>query len=119
MKRTDHGSATVHAMSVTIVLSVVGLFGFQVAMLIGVQHRVAGGADLAALAASKASFAGGDGCAAAVNVARRNHVKIKSCRMDFDVATVTARGQAKTVWGQRFAFERKARAAPIDYVEDS
>lgn len=61
-------------------------------------------------------MAGRDGCLAAADLARRNHSAVVICRMDFDVATVTTRGESKALWGQRFAFERKARAAPSDYL---
>lgn len=114
----ERGSATVYAIAVGAVLGLLALAIVQATTLIRLQHEVAKAADLAALAASQASVAGRDGCLAASDLAQLNHARLVSCRMDFDVATVTTRGESKAVWGQRFAFERKARAAPADYLRD-
>lgn len=114
----EQGSVTVYALAVGTLLGVIALVIAQAAALIGLQHEVSKAADLAALAAAQASVAGRDGCRAASDLARRNHAILVSCHMDFDVATVTARGESKALWGQRFAFERKARAAPTDYLGD-
>lgn len=113
---TERGSATVYAIAAGTLLGVIALVIVQATALIRLQHEVARAADLAALAATRASVAGGDGCRAAGEVARRNHAIVVRCQMDFDVATVTARGESEAVWGRRFAFERKARAAPSDYL---
>ena len=116
--RRERGSVTVYAMAVGAFLGVLALVIVQATTLIRLQHEVSKAADLAALAATQASAAGRDGCRAAGDLANRNHATVVRCRMDFDVATVTARGESKAVWGQRFAFERKARAAPSDYLGD-
>lgn len=116
-RRLERGAVTVHAASVAVLLVIAALLATEIAGLVGVKHHVAGAADLAALAGSRASLAGHDGCAAADEVARRNGAELISCRMDFDVATVTARGTSRSWWGQRWAFEQDARAAPDFYVE--
>ncbi len=46
----------------------------------------------------------------------RNGATVLTCRMDFDVATITARATSRTWWGHRWAFEQKARAAPDFYL---
>jgi secretion/DNA translocation related TadE-like protein len=83
--------------------------------VVRVKHQVASAADLAALAGSRASLAGKDGCDAARAVARHNDARLSRCRMDLDVATVTARMQTSRWWGHRWAFEADARAAPDFY----
>ncbi|MCW2750979.1 MAG: TadE-like protein [Aeromicrobium sp.] len=90
----------------------------QVAGLVRLKHLVAAAADLSALAASRVSVNGDDPCDAATTIAQRNGAKVLTCRMDFDVATITARGTSRTWWGHRWAFEQKARAVPDFYVGD-
>jgi secretion/DNA translocation related TadE-like protein len=113
----ERGAATIHAVTVTVVLVVVTLLIVQAAALVRLRHRVAAAADLAALAASQASAEGRDGCRAARAIARRNGAELTRCRMDLDVATVAARATTRPWWGERWAGEQKARAAPAAYVE--
>lgn len=112
----DRGSATVHAAVLLALVTTVAVVVVQAAVLVRLRHEVAAAADLAALAASRASASGADGCAAARLVADRNGAVLVSCRMDLDVATVTARGVSSPWWGKRWAVEQRARAAPADYV---
>lgn len=113
----ERGAATVHAATVAVLLVVVGVVLAQAAGLVQLQHRAAAAADLAALAGSRASAAGDDGCKVAADVARRNGARLVACRMDFDVATVTARTTSPRWWGGRWASEQRARAAPEAYVK--
>ena len=113
----ERGSVTIYAIAVGLVLGLIAGIVMQATALIRLKHEVAKAADLAALAASQASVAGLAGCHSARQVARRNNAEVISCGMYFDVADVTVRGESKTVWGQKFAFERKARAAPLNYVD--
>jgi secretion/DNA translocation related TadE-like protein len=115
MTRRELGSATVHALWVATLLCVVAVVMAQVATMVRLKHQVASAADLAALAASRASLVGEDGCDAAREVARRNGARLTRCRMDLDVATVTARQSTPSWWGHRWAFEIDARAAPDFY----
>lgn len=115
--RREHGSASLHAVWVAVVLAVVTLLVVQVAALVQLRHRAASAADLAALAGSRASVAGQDGCGAAADVARRNGATLRSCRMDLDVATVTTTLAASPWWGGRWVTEQDARAAPDHYVD--
>ena len=108
---------TVHAVSIAVLLVVLTLVMLQATSLVRMRHRTASAADLAALAASRASVAGDDGCRAARQVARRNGARLVACRMDFDVATVTARATSPPWWGGRWAAEQRARAAPQSYLD--
>lgn len=112
----DRGAVSVHAAWIAIVLVVATLVIVQTTQLVRMRHQVASAADLAALAGSQASARGDDGCAAARSVARRNGVSLTRCRMDFDVATVTARATSDAWWGKRWATEQRARAAPVSYL---
>ena len=117
--KSERGSVTIYAIAIGGVLGLIAFVIMQATTLIRLQHEVTKAADLAALAASQASVAGKDACAAATEIGRLNHAKVITCRMDFDVATVTTRGESRAVWGQRFGVERKARAAPAEYLRQS
>jgi secretion/DNA translocation related TadE-like protein len=114
-RHQEHGSVTVHALWVATVLCVTAVVMAQVATVVRLKHQVASASDLAALAGSRASLTGEDGCEAARRVARLNGARLVRCRMDLDVATVTARGVTPAWWGHRWAFEIDARAAPDFY----
>ena len=113
----QRGAATVHAVTVAVLLVVMTLALVQATSLVRLRHRVAAAADLAALAASRASASGEEGCRAARDTARRNGARLVSCRMDYDVATVTARAISPPWWGGRWAAEQRARAAPQSYLD--
>lgn len=114
----DRGAVTVHAATIAVLLVVAALVITEMAGLVRLRHQVAAAADLAALAASQASVGGEDACGAARRIARRNGAEVLTCRMDFDVATITTRAASRTWWGHRWAFEQKARAAPDFYVSE-
>lgn len=115
-RRPETGAATVYAASIALLLTTAALVVTQVAGLVRLKHSVAAAADLSALAATRASVNGDDACDAATAIARRNGARVLTCRMDFDVATITARGASRSWWGHRWAFEQKARAAPEFYL---
>jgi secretion/DNA translocation related TadE-like protein len=114
--RSDRGAVTIHAASIALMLVVAALVITEMAGLVRLRHRVAAAADLSALAAAQASVAGDDPCAAARDIADRNEAQVLTCRMDYDVATITARAVSRAWWGHRWAFEQKARAAPAYYL---
>lgn len=116
--RSERGAVTVHAAAIAVLLVVAALVITEMAGLVRLRHRAAAAADLAALSASQASVAGEDACAAARRIADRNGAEVLTCRMDYDVATITARATSHTWWGRRWAFEQKARAAPDFYLGD-
>jgi len=113
----ERGAATVWAAIAIAVLVLVGVIGLQAAQLIGLRHTASAAADLAALAGSRASLSGRDGCERAEAVARENDADLVDCRMDADVATVTARAESPRWWGGRWASEQRARAAPVSYLD--
>lgn len=106
-----------HAIWAATLLVLFALVATEMAGLVAVRHRAASAADLSALAASRASSAGLEGCSAAEQTARLNHATLIACRMDDDVATVTARTTSQRWWGHRWAAEIPARAAPESYVD--
>ena len=112
---SEKGSVTVHAIWLATALLVLALVMLEAASLIGVRHRAAAAADLAALAGSRAAVNGHDGCAAARASARANGAELVTCRMDYDVATVTARVVSRRWWGHRWSADVPARAAPDFY----
>ena len=114
--RSEQGAVTAYAASIAVLLTIAALLMTQIAGLVRLRHAVASAADLAALAGSRASVNGEDGCDAATTIARRNGARVVTCRMDFDVATITTRGTSRTWWGHRWAFEQVARAAPDFYL---
>ncbi len=114
----ERGAVTAYAAATAVLLTLAALVMVQIAGLVRLKHSVASAADLAALAASRASVAGSDGCAAAADLTRRNNARLVSCRMDYDVASVVASGTSTSWWGQRWSFEQMARAAPDFYVDD-
>lgn len=114
-RHPEDGAVTVHALWVVAVLVGVVALGLQVMALVALRHQVASAADLAALAGSRASTEGADGCAAAHRLAHRNDVRLERCRMDLDVATVTAVGSARPWWGGTWTTRIEARAAPSWY----
>ncbi|MCW2800026.1 MAG: TadE-like protein [Aeromicrobium sp.] len=115
-RRPETGATTAYAASIAVLLTTAALVVTQVAGLVRLKHSVAATADLSALAASRASVNGEEPCDAVTAIARRNGARVLTCRMDFDVATITARGTSRSWWGHRWAFEQKARAAPAFYV---
>lgn len=117
MRRDDErGAVAIHAVTVAVLLLIAALVVAQATDLVRMRHRTAAAADLAALAASRASVAGDDGCRAAREIAQRNGARIIRCQMDYDVATVTARARSRPWWGGSWGAEQTARAAPESYL---
>lgn len=112
----ERGTGSTLAISAGAVIVMVAGACMVAVLLLSLHQRAGQGADFAALAASKASVDGQEGCAAARRIAKANGTRITSCRMDAEVATVTARAEIKTplgAWGIR----QRARAAPSYYFE--
>ncbi|MGA8988343.1 Rv3654c family TadE-like protein [Aeromicrobium sp.] len=119
MTRTDdRGAATVSVAILALALVLVVVVATEMAGLVRLRHRVAAAADLAALAATQASVAGDDACDQARRIAERNGATVTRCRMDYDVATITARAASRTWWGLEWSFEQDARAAPAFYLSE-
>ncbi len=118
MSLRERGSVTVYALIASAALSLAMLIAAQATSVIRLQHEVAAAADLAAVAAATKIVEGGDGCAAAREIARRNDVHLTKCQLSYEVATVTARAATAKMWGKRFVVQRRARAGPADYLVD-
>ncbi|WP_078699462.1 Rv3654c family TadE-like protein [Aeromicrobium choanae] len=115
--RSDRGSATVQAAAVVALLSLVAFTCLQVALAVSLRQQAAAAADLSALAASRASVEGEEPCGVARSVAAGNGARLRACRMDADVATVTARAVGPRWWIGRWMSDQRARAAPAWYLE--
>ncbi|MGH3423905.1 MAG: Rv3654c family TadE-like protein [Nocardioidaceae bacterium] len=116
--RRERGSATVYALVACMLLVLACVVGLQVAALARLQHKVSAAADLAALAASRATVGGEDGCRAAARIADANHAELVSCEMAAEVATLEVAGTTPPMWGRSWTVRRTARAGPADYVDD-
>lgn len=114
--RGERGSATVYAVILAVAVGLMAVIAAQCVALARIQHQAASAADLAAIAASKATQAGRDGCAAARAVARRNAGEVDSCELADAVATVTVRIRSPRMWGRTWEVAQRARAAPSDYT---
>lgn len=115
--RDERGVITTFAVVAAGVIVLFAIVATEMAGLVAVRHRAASAADLAALSASRASVSGQDGCEVAERTARLNHATLVTCRMDHDVATVTARTTSRRWWGHRWSAQIPARAAPVSYRE--
>lgn len=118
MTSSDRGSATVQAIAVVALLSLLAFTFLQIALAVSLRQRAAAAADLAALAASRASVEGdGDPCVRARDVSEANGGRLRHCRMDADVATITVRATGPRWSIGRWTAEQRARAAPAWYLE--
>ena len=108
-RRGQRGSATVYVLSLVVLLMAVtlGVAGF--AGLATAKHRATAAADLAALAAASTP---GDGCSVAAGTARRNGVRLTSCRRDGSDVTVTVSLVGRGPFGLRPTITAMARAGP-------
>ncbi|MCW2747046.1 MAG: hypothetical protein JWP10_188 [Nocardioidaceae bacterium] len=113
----ERGSASIYSVTILALLMFMMLVGVHLSTLVRDTHEAARAADLAAIAATEAAIAGQDGCLLARRVARANDARVIACSMRFEVATVTARVTSAPIWGKRFQFDRRARAAPADLVD--
>lgn len=108
---SERGSATVLALTVIGALSLAGLLLASVAGVLVTQRRMEAAADLAALAGASAVQEGGDGCAAARDVGRRNGAEAVVCRVVGSELRVTVRAE-KALLGRSVTVSGQARAGP-------
>ncbi len=96
--RGEHGSATLWALSVIIVLAAAVTVALAVAAAVIARHRAATAADLAALAGAGQLFAGaGAACDRAAQIARRHDAVLDGCLLrdtsiDVEVSLVDGPG---------------------------
>lgn len=113
------GSMTVVMSFGVIALVFFAVVGLHFAQIAGLRHTASAAADLAALAGSRAAYDGDSGCVAARRIARANGAVLVRCRMNADVATVTARASMRRLlWSGRWRVDSRARAAPVEYLTD-
>ncbi|KQB87235.1 Rv3654c family TadE-like protein [Corynebacterium lowii] len=102
--RSEEGYSTLIAASLCAVL--VGIAGMIVVITGGVvaQHHAQVAADMAALSAAQAYFAGEEPCRVAEENARDNNAALVHCQMEDSDAVVTTRVKRR---------EARSRAGPI------
>lgn len=110
----QRGSASVLAVVLVGALSVAAVLVAAVGAVVADQRRVASAADLAALAGAAAVQSGGDGCASAAAVARRNAARLASCAVVGSAVTVRTSRETRPLLGTRLTVRSAARAGPVD-----
>lgn len=113
---SDRGSGSIPVVLIVAVVVLVTVLGFAVAEVLRARQQAGIAADFAALAGSQAAVNGGDGCAAAREIAQHNGAELVACQMDVAVTTVTARVYGPS-WIGSWGFEQRARAAPRSYLD--
>ena len=113
-EKGESGIASAHVLTISFVLLTVTSVCLVAVLIFGLHQKSSQGADFAALAASKASVDGKNGCHAAKRLAKVNGVRLVSCRMDADVATVSTKAVVSTPFGS-WGIKSRARAAPDFY----
>ena len=87
-RRREDGVATIWALTGIGVLTGLTLLCAAIGHLLVVHRQVQAGADLAALAGANSIRTGGNPCAMAAFVARKNHGRVSTCRVDDASVTV-------------------------------
>jgi secretion/DNA translocation related TadE-like protein len=108
----EAGSATMLAITLTVLLTVVAVGVSVLGGLLVDQRRAAAAADLAALAGAGAAQQGRPGCAAAGAVAVRNDARLGVCQEHAGVLTLTVTRQVQVGFGAVVTVRARARAGP-------
>lgn len=110
-RRAQDGAGVVLVLALVAVLITVAVVAGSVIALVVAQRRAQAAADLAALAAAADLRFGGDGCAAADIVTRRNGAASESCTVAGSEVTVVVRvSLPRAVGGPEI--RARARAGP-------
>jgi secretion/DNA translocation related TadE-like protein len=110
---SEDGAGTVLALAMLGVLVTVTVAAGGVVGVIATHRTAQTAADLAALAGAAALQNGGDGCQQAAVVARRNHARVRACRVQqWDVAVVVVADTARLPGGV-LDLEARGRAGPV------
>lgn len=112
--RTEAGFATLWAVVLIIVLSMVTFIAAGLTGVTGARHRAESAADLAALAGAVSARDGGDPCAAAAAIARSNDGELLSCTADQRVVQVSVGVLTPMIWGATWRQVGVARAGPVE-----
>ena len=110
----ERGVATVWAVVLIAVLSLVTFVVAGLTGVIGARHRAESAADLAVLAAAVSARDGGDACAAAEVVARANQGALVGCTARDRVIEVSVEVATPALWGTTWEQVAVARAGPAD-----
>lgn len=110
--RGEGGVATVWAVYWMIVVASVGLLVLLGAMITATQHHLSGAADLASLSGAARLQSGGDACASAADIARRNHVVMTSCVVIGQDVEVSVTGTMPLPLHIDGTMTQRARAGP-------
>ena len=110
---SEDGAGTVLALAMLGVLVTVTVAAGGVVGVIGSHRAAQSAADLAALAGAAALQDGGDACQQATLVARRNHARVRECRVqEWNVAVVVVANTARLPGGV-LDLEAEGRAGPV------
>lgn len=112
--RSDSGVATVWGLGWVMVCLSVGWISVLASQIVAHQHHLDATADLASLAAATRSQAGGDGCAAAREVAAGNGVRVVACADAGGDIVVTAEDTLALPFGLDGRLLSTARAGPAE-----
>jgi secretion/DNA translocation related TadE-like protein len=116
-RRGDLGVATVWAVVLITVLSLVTFVAAGLTGVIAARHRAESAADLAALAGAVSARDGGDPCAAAAAMARSNDGELISCTADLQVVEVSVGVVTPVLWGTTWKQVGVARAGPAETAQ--
>ena len=109
----EDGAGSVLALAMLGVLVMVTLATGGVVGVVAAHRAAQTAADLAALAGAAALQDGGEACQQAALVARRNHARVRECRVeDWNVAVVVVANTARLPGGV-LDLEARGRAGPV------
>lgn len=109
----DRGAATVFAVSCLGLLLLIGAALAVVAAMVTAHRQAQAAADLAALAGAGTLGEGGDGCAAAAEIAAANHATLASCLVDGSDVVVEVLVTGPRWLGATGDLAASARAGPV------
>lgn len=113
MRRDEGGFATVVTLCLLAVLVFLTLVAAGAVALVDAHRRAQAAADLAALAAAGAHEQGRDPCAAAADVAGRNHARLAGCVVRDQDVVVEVAVPAPAALGPVPDLSGRARAGPV------
>lgn len=113
-RRSERGVATVWGLGWVLVCLSVGWISLLASGVVASQHHLDAAADLASLAAAARSQVGGDGCAAAREVAAGNGVQVVACADEGGDVIVTTKDTVALPFGLDGRLFSTARAGPAE-----
>ncbi len=110
--RDERGAGSVLALAMTGVVVLVAFAVLGIGALVATHRLAQSAADLAALAGAQTLQGGGDPCARAAEVARRNGATLQGCRVEGWNLAVTVVRSSPRLLGQVFQQRARSRAGP-------